>query len=64
MRQQRGLAPVFVLIMIGSIGFLNLMERPRFQLFHTVDVVQLLATGMCYGVALAWIFVLARKTGA
>jgi hypothetical protein len=60
------LASVFVLIMIGSIGFLNLTERPRFELFHTVDVVQLLATGMCYGVALAMLatFAFARKTGA
>lgn len=40
------------LVVIGSIGFVDLAQRPRFQAFHTVDVIQLLATGMCYGVAL------------
>jgi hypothetical protein len=40
-------------VVIGSIGLLTLMQRPRFQAFHTVDVLQLLATGMCFGVALA-----------
>lgn len=46
-------ASVGVLILIGSIGFLNLSHHPRFQAFHTVDILQLLATGVCYGVALA-----------
>ncbi|MFZ0921940.1 MAG: hypothetical protein WA020_02675, partial [Candidatus Acidiferrales bacterium] len=53
-----------VLIVIGSVGFLNLSQRPRFQAFRTVDVLQLLATGMCYGVALAGILALRRKPSA
>lgn len=57
-------ASIFVLIVIGSVGFFNLTERPRFQAFHTVDILQLLATGMCYGVALAGIISLFRKPGA
>ena len=57
-------ASIFVLIVIGSVGFFNLTERPRFQAFHTVDVLQLLATGMCYGLALAGIFSLFRKPAA
>ncbi|MGB6484828.1 MAG: hypothetical protein WBE86_15185 [Candidatus Acidiferrales bacterium] len=58
------LASILVLIVIGSVGFLNLSQRPRFQVFHTVDVLQLLATGMCYGVALAEILALLRKPSA
>jgi hypothetical protein len=54
---------VAVLIVVGSIGFLNLTQRPRFAVFHTVDILQLLATGMCYGIALAGIFSLVRGTG-
>lgn len=53
-------ASVGVLTLIGSIGFLNLSHHPRFQAFHTVDVLQLLATGMCYGIALAGILSLIR----
>lgn len=55
---------IAVLIVIGSIGFLNLTKRSRFQAFHTVDVLQLLATGMCYGVALAGIVSLVRGKAA
>lgn len=64
-RPRRSLfSSILVLIVIGSAGFLNLSNRPRFQAFHAVDVVQLLATGMCYGVALAGIFALLRKPRA
>lgn len=57
-------ASIFVLLLIGSIGFLNLSRQARFQAFHTVDIIQLLATGMCYGVALAGIFSLVRGKAA
>jgi hypothetical protein len=42
------------------IGFFNLTQRERFSSFHTVDVLQLLATGMCLGIALAALFALLR----
>ena len=40
-------------LVVGLIGFFTLLQRPRFADIHTVDVVQLLASGMCFGVALA-----------
>ena len=43
----------FAPFLIGMIGLFSLMERPRFAAIHTVDVVQLLASGACFGVALA-----------
>ena len=55
---------ILILIVVGSIGFVNLTQRPRFQAFHTVDVLQLLATGMCYGIALAGIIALLRRPSA
>ena len=42
-------APVF----IGLVGLLNIASQPRFETFHTADVVQLVASGMCFGAALA-----------
>ncbi len=48
---------------VGSVGFINVSARARFQAFHTVDVLQLLATGMCYRIALAGIFSLLRGAG-
>lgn len=52
----------FVLI-IGLIGFGNVSRNPRFDSFHTVDILQLLASGMCFGIALAAL-IAARRTNA
>jgi hypothetical protein len=41
---------VLVPILIGMIGFSHLMGQPRFATFHTVDVLQLLASGACFGI--------------
>ena len=57
---RRPIASAVVLIIVGCIGLLALMQRPRFQAYHTVDVLQLIASGMCFGVALARILMMAR----
>jgi hypothetical protein len=36
------------------------MHQPRFESFRNVDVLQLLASGMCFGVALSALFALVR----
>jgi hypothetical protein len=51
---------VFIPIIIGSVGLMNLMHQPRFETYRTVDVVQLLGTGLCYGVALVALIMLLR----
>jgi hypothetical protein len=39
-------------LVIGLIGFMNVTRNPRFESFHAVDVLQLVASGMCLGIAL------------
>ncbi|MGB2593118.1 MAG: hypothetical protein WBG02_10995 [Candidatus Acidiferrum sp.] len=51
----------FAPFLIGMIGLFNLMERPRFASIHTVDVVQLLASGACFGVAFAGVIATLRS---
>jgi hypothetical protein len=51
-----------VAAMIGLIGLMPLTRNARFESFHTVDVLQLLASGMCFGVALAGLFNKLRTT--
>jgi hypothetical protein len=51
--RRRRFAAIFVPAFVGLIGLLSLINRPRFQTYHTVDVLQLLASGMCFGIALA-----------
>lgn len=43
--------PLFIAVM-GLAAFSNMAGSPRFATFHTVDVVRLSASGMCFGAAL------------
>jgi len=38
--------------LVGVIAIINVVRNPRFATIHTVDVVQLVAAGMCFGLAL------------
>jgi len=62
MKNRRRLIPPFVLapLFVGLIGLFELVRKPRFETFHTVDVLQLLASGMCFGVALAALIAILR----
>lgn len=44
------------LILIGLFGLTIVMRHPRFAAFHTVDVLQLLASGACFGVGITLLF--------
>jgi hypothetical protein len=50
---RRRFAAIFAPAFVGLIGLFSLISRPRFQTYHAVDVLQLLASGMCFGIALA-----------
>lgn len=52
---------VFVPLFIGLVGFFDLTQRPRFASIHAVDVVQLLACGMCFGIALTGLIEFLRR---
>lgn len=43
---------IFVPVSVGLIGLYNVASKPRFETFQSVDVVQLIASGMCFGAAL------------
>ena len=45
-------SPLIPLI-LGLIAFGNVSRNARFALIHTVDVLQLVVCGMCFGIALA-----------
>jgi hypothetical protein len=45
-----------VVILVGIIGLLPLTRSARFQAYHAVDVLQLLATGACFGVGFTLLF--------
>ena len=49
---QRVFIPLFIACM-GLAAFTNMASSPRFATFRTIDVVRLIASGMCFGAALA-----------
>ena len=53
MRAKSQLTLAFTLIGVGLIGFYVVSHSPRFDEFRAVDIVLLLATGLCLGVALS-----------
>jgi hypothetical protein len=56
MRSRRPMGVAAVMVMMGALALTNAARGPRFQLVHTVDVLQLLGAGMCFGVALVALF--------
>ena len=60
MNDRRKLVPFWVPLLFGLISLFNLVTRPSFATIRGPDVVQLIGTGMCFGVALATLVVFLR----
>jgi hypothetical protein len=52
--------PLFTALM-GFVAFFNMASSPRFATFHAVDVVRLIAAGMCFGAALVGLVMFFRS---
>jgi len=48
-------AQPLILVVVGVIALANVARNQRFEAFHTVDVLGLMASGVCFGVAFALI---------
>jgi hypothetical protein len=60
-RGRRRLAPFWVPLLFGLLSLSNMIGRPSFATIRGADAVQLLGTGMCFGVALAALVGLLRS---
>ena len=60
MRNRRKLVPFWVALLFGIMAFINIIGNPRLATLHGSDIVQLIAVGMCFGVALATLVVFFR----
>jgi membrane protein CcdC involved in cytochrome C biogenesis len=58
--RRRRFAKILIPVIVGLSGLFSLINRPRFQAYHTVDVLELLACGMCFGIALVWLLLAFR----
>jgi hypothetical protein len=44
------------MLMFGLLALLQIISRPRFETFHRSDVVQLVASGACFGFGFGVLF--------
>ena len=49
--RRRRLASVVFPAVVGLFALLTVIGRPRFQAYHTVDALELVASGLCFGIA-------------
>ena len=49
--RRRRFAMAVIPAVIGLSGLLTVISRPRFQMYRTVDVLELVASGLCFGIA-------------
>ena len=49
-------AQPLILVVFGLVALMNVARNPRFEAFHTVDVLGLMVSGACFGMALALMF--------
>ncbi len=61
MAMKRPGTAAFITALFGALSLMNMALNRRLESVRTVDVVQLIGTGMCFGVALVAIVYVLRK---
>ncbi len=54
-RRKTSVAMIVISLVVGITSLTTVSGRPRFSGYATVDVLELLASGMCFGIALVGI---------
>jgi hypothetical protein len=60
-QRRRRLVPFWVPLLMGLLSLSSMISKPSFATLRGSDVVQLIGTGMCFGVALATLVVFLRS---
>ncbi len=47
-------------LMVGFVGFQRVTQSPSFEMYRTVDIVQLLGSGACFGAAMVGVIFMLR----
>ncbi len=62
-RRKTAVSMIVISLVVGIISLTTVTGRPRFSGYATVDVLELLASGMCFGIALVAIVRTLREIG-
>jgi hypothetical protein len=60
-RRKTAVAMIVISLIVGITGLTTVTGRPRFSGYATVDVLELVASGMCFGIALVGVVRTLRK---
>jgi len=63
-RRKTAVAMIVISIVVGITSLTTVISRPRFSGYAAVDVIELVASGMCFGVALVAIVRSVRGMGS
>jgi hypothetical protein len=64
MSDRRKIVPFFIPLLFGILSFSSSISNPRVAALHGSDVLQLMASGMCFGVTLVLLIVFIRDRRA
>ena len=62
-RRKSAASAIEIALVVGIIALTTVSSRPRFSGYATVDVLQLLASGMCFGISFVGIVRALRGSG-
>jgi hypothetical protein len=60
-RRKTAVAMIVISLVVGITSLTTVTSRPRFSGYATVDVLELVASGMCFGIALVGVVRTLRK---
>jgi hypothetical protein len=63
-RRKTAVAMIVISLVVGITSLTTVTSRPRFSGYATVDVLELLASGLCFGIALVAIVRTVRGMGS
>jgi hypothetical protein len=64
MSDRRKIVPFFIPLLFGILSFSSSISNPRVAVLHGSDVLQLMASGMCFGVTLVLLIAFFRDRRA
>ena len=59
--RKRPIVAWLIPLLIGFIGLYRVTQSPNFGTYRTVDIVQLLASGVCFGAAMVGVILMLRR---
>jgi hypothetical protein len=61
-RKRPSIVVFITVLIVGLAGFYRVTQSPSFELYRTVDIVQLLGSGACFGASMVGLVIAATRS--